>query len=67
MRANNDIGRDRLGSAGDDFYAALMAAHEGLSFEESAAFNARLVLLLANRVGDLKTLRAAIEAARKPS
>lgn len=67
MSANDDIGRDRLGSAGDDFYAALMAAHEGLSFEESAAFNARLVLLLANRVGDLKTLRAAIEAARKPS
>lgn len=60
-----DIGRDRLGAAGDDFYAALMAAHEGLSFEESARLNARLVLILANRVGDLETLRAALDAARK--
>lgn len=67
MVAEDEIGRDRLGAAGDDFYAALMAAHEGLSFEESARLNARLVLLLANRVGDLETLRAAIEAARKPS
>lgn len=67
MAADSEVGRDRLGAAGDDFYAALMAAHEGLSFEESARLNARLVLLLANRVGDLETLRAAIEAARKPS
>lgn len=67
MVAEDEIGRDRLAAAGDDFYAALMAAHEGLSFEESARLNARLVLLLANRVGDLETLRAAIEAARKPS
>ena len=67
MAARNpdDIGRDRLGAAGDDFYAALMAAHEGLSFEESARLNARLVLLLANRVGDLEMLKAAIEAARR--
>jgi hypothetical protein len=65
MAAKSEIGRDRLGAGGDDFYAALMAAHEGLSFEESARLNARLVLLLANQVGDLETLRAAIEAARR--
>jgi len=65
MPARDDIGRDRLGAAGDDFYAALMAAHEGLSFEESVRLNARLVLLLANRVGDLETLKAALEAARR--
>lgn len=58
-----DVGRDRLGAAGDDFYAALMAAHEGLSFEESAALNARLVLLLANEVGDLERLKAVLAAA----
>ena len=46
-----EIGQDRLGAAGDDFYAALMAAHEGLSFEESARLNAKLVLLLANQGG----------------
>ncbi|GAB5508119.1 MAG: hypothetical protein Rhirs2KO_32820 [Rhizobiaceae bacterium] len=61
----DDIGRDRLGAAGDDFYAALMAAHEGLSFEESARLNARLVLLLANQVGDLETLKKALVAAKK--
>ena len=58
-----DLGTDRLGPAADDFYEALLAAHEGLSFEESAALNARLVLLLANQVGDLSTFRAALEAA----
>lgn len=67
MASDDGIGRDRLGAAGDDFYAALMAAHEGLSFEASAGLNARLVLLLANRVGDPEALRAAIAAARRPS
>jgi hypothetical protein len=65
MNAKTQIGNDRLGAAGDEFYAALMAAHEGLSFEQSAALNARLVLLLANRVGDLGELKTAIEAARR--
>ena len=60
----NEIGRDRLGAVGDDFYAALMAAHEGLSFEESARLNARLVLLLANAVGDFGRLAQCLEAAR---
>lgn len=60
----DEIGRDRLGTAGDDVYAALMAAHEGLSFEESAALNARLVLLLANEIGDVDRLAGIIEAAR---
>lgn len=64
MTAGNDVGSDRLGAAGDDFYAALMDAHDGLTFEESAALNARLVLLLANHVGDLEALKAALEAAR---
>lgn len=58
-----DIGKDRLGSMGDDLYAALMAAHEGLSFEESARLNARLVLLLMNAVGEAETVKAAIRAA----
>ncbi len=58
-----DIGRDRLGAAGDDVYAALMAAHDGLSFEESARLNARLVLLLANEVGDPGRVRVALAAA----
>ncbi len=49
----------------DDFYAELLAAHEGLSKAESDAFNARLILVLANQIGDHATLLAALEAAKK--
>jgi hypothetical protein len=65
MNDKPDIGKDRLGPHGDEFYAALMAAHEGLSFEESAALNARLVLLLANLVGDPAALGKALATARE--
>jgi hypothetical protein len=65
MSEKQEIGRDRLGPHGDEFYAALMAAHEGLSFEESAALNARLVLVLANLVGDPESLGKALATARK--
>jgi hypothetical protein len=58
-----DLGSDRLGAAGDIFYAALLKAHEGLSAEDSARLNARLVLILANQVGDLATLQAALDKA----
>ena len=49
----------------DDFYQALIDAHVGLTDEQSAALNARLVLLLANHIGDLATLQQAIAAARE--
>jgi Protein of unknown function (DUF2783) len=49
----------------DDFYEALLGAHQGLSMEQSQALNARLVLLLANEVGRLDVLRAALAAARE--
>ena len=48
----------------DDFYQALIEAHAGLTDEQSATLNARLVLLLANQIGDLNALRQAIAAAR---
>jgi hypothetical protein len=48
----------------DDFYQALIEAHAGLSEQASAALNARLILLLANQVGDLETLKEAIAAAK---
>ncbi len=54
-------------SAPDDFYEALIAAHQGLDNAASHALNARLVLLLANQVGDQDTLRAALLAARQGS
>lgn len=51
--------------APDDFYEALIEAHQGLSTEESHAFNARLVLVLANHVGSLAVLREAFTAAQR--
>jgi Protein of unknown function (DUF2783) len=47
----------------DAFYEALLDAHLGLSREDSEAFNARLVLVLANQVGDLEVLKACLAAA----
>jgi len=49
---------------GDDFYEMLIEGHRGLSDAQSELMNARLVLLLANHVGDLRVLREAIDAAR---
>ena len=49
----------------DDFYQALMDAHRGLSDEQSVELNAKLVLLLANHIGDMAVLREAIGAAEK--
>jgi len=51
-------------SPGDDFYEALIEAHNGLTDEQSEALNARLILLLANHIGDLRVLREALAAAR---
>lgn len=48
----------------DDFYASLLAVHEGLSKAESDALNARLILILANHIGDKAILSEALEAAR---
>jgi hypothetical protein len=48
----------------DGFYEQLLDAHQGLSPEESQLLNARLILLLANQVGDAKVLKECIEAAR---
>jgi hypothetical protein len=48
----------------DAFYAAWIAAHEGLSDAASADLDARLVLLLANHIGELQVLLDCIAAAR---
>jgi hypothetical protein len=60
-----DLGSDRLGPSGDLFYAELLQAHEGLSAEDCARLNARLVLLLANQVGDIEVLRVALAKAQE--
>ena len=51
--------------APDDFYERLIAAHRGLSDEQSVLVNAKLVLLLANHIGDPGVLAEALAAARE--
>lgn len=48
----------------DGFYAELIDTHEGLSDAESAALNARLILILANHIGDRGVLKQALTAAK---
>ena len=50
--------------APDDFYEALIDMHQDLTDEQSQLVNARLIFLLANQIGDMDVLRAAIAAAR---
>ena len=52
-------------SPGDDFYEMLIGAHRELTDEQSELLNARLILLLANHIGDLATLREALAVARE--
>ena len=52
-------------SPGDDFYEALIAAHEGLSEAQSHELNVKLVLFLSNHIGDLRVLREAFRLARE--
>jgi hypothetical protein len=49
----------------DEAYAAVVDAHRGLDPEASAALNARLVLILANHVGDIEVLAEAIALASR--
>ncbi|WP_411884148.1 DUF2783 domain-containing protein [Polaromonas sp. YR568] len=48
----------------DAFYECLLDAHQGLSREESELLNARLILLMANQLGDTAVLKACIAAAK---
>ena len=52
-------------AAPDDFYERLIAMHRGLSEAESARVNAKLILLLANHIGDRQVLERAMDAARE--
>ncbi|AWK86167.1 DUF2783 domain-containing protein [Azospirillum thermophilum] len=49
----------------DDFYQALIDTHRDLTAEQSAALNAKLILLLANHIGDMEVLTEALRLARK--
>lgn len=49
----------------DRAYAALLAAHRGLSPAGSAAMNAELILLLMNHIGDETVIAEALDLARQ--
>lgn len=51
----------------DLFYESLLDAHQGLTREQSEAFNARLVLILANELGGSERLAACLAAAADPT
>ncbi|MDO5103502.1 MAG: DUF2783 domain-containing protein [Lautropia sp.] len=55
----------RAFSPGDDFYEMLIDMHCDLSDEQSEMVNARLILLLANHIGDINVLREAMDIARR--
>ncbi|WP_017670632.1 DUF2783 domain-containing protein [Blastomonas sp. AAP53] len=50
-------------AAPDDIYALVLAAHAGRSEAESVKINAKLVLLLANHIGDPKVIQEALAIA----
>lgn len=49
----------------DDAFRAVVEAHRGLTDEQSADFDAALVLILANHIGDIDVLREAIGLAKR--
>jgi hypothetical protein len=49
----------------DAAYRALVEAHRGRDDAASATLNTKLVLILANHIGDLDVLRAAIRLAKE--
>lgn len=51
----------------DGFYETLLDAHSGLSTEQSALLNARLILLLANQIGTASVLTECIALAKSNS
>jgi hypothetical protein len=48
----------------DGFYAELIAAYEAMDEAETAAFSARLILILSNHIGDREVVAQALRTAR---
>jgi len=61
----NSLNVDPNLASPDDFYEALISMHEGLTLEQSNLANAKLILLLANHIGDLEILQIAMTTARQ--
>jgi hypothetical protein len=54
-----------LGNAGDDVYAALIEAHADLTEDQSRRLDLRMILLLANHIGEDAVILEALRRARK--
>ena len=50
----------------DAAYVVLIEARRGLSEDAAAALDAKLVLILANHIGDLDVLKEAVALAKAP-
>ncbi|MCY4300751.1 MAG: DUF2783 domain-containing protein [Aestuariivita sp.] len=55
---------DQLSPNQDEFYDALMDAHNGLSEKDSHALNARIILLMANVIGDFEKIKDILNTAQ---
>lgn len=53
-------------TAPDEIYEAIIAMHEGLDDEESMKVNARMIIILANHIGDASIIKEAARVAREP-
>ena len=62
---DTDLTKDNLSPNGDAFYESLMSAHEGLDHDQSEKLNARLILLMANVIGDGERLKLIIDKAKE--
>ena len=49
----------------DDFYARLIDLHEGLSSKQSMSLNCKLILLMANHIGDRQVLDDVLDVGRR--
>ena len=61
LKPNNNV-LPLVGS--DDFFSALLMAHRDLDIDQSTTLNARLVLLLANEIGDLERVKTIVQLAK---
>jgi hypothetical protein len=61
---NTMLNTDLNIAAPDDFYEALVDMHRDLTSDQSRLVNAKLILLLANHIGDVAVLRQAMARAR---
>lgn len=59
-----DLRKDLGFADPDGFYERLIEAHQGLDEDQSRLVNAKLILLLANHIGDRDVLDQAMAAAR---